>query len=56
MDVEGDRCLVSGKAGKEPPPGLQRDIEGMSFTETAVYFKETFDIPESIGEIKEIWL
>ena len=48
--------LYLGRLGKELPPGLQRDIEGMSFTETAVYFKETFDTPESIGEIKEIWL
>lgn len=36
-------------------PGLQRRIEGMSFTETAVYFKEAYGIPESIERIKEIW-
>lgn len=38
------------------PSTLQRDIEGFSFSETAVYFKETFEIPESIEEIQQIWL
>lgn len=38
------------------PPTLQRDIEGLSFSETAVYFKETFEIPESIEEIQQTWL
>jgi len=34
---------------------LQEDIAGMSFHETAVYFKERFDIPESIEEIQREW-
>ncbi len=39
-----------------PLPGdLQRDIEGMSFTETAAYFKERFQLPETIEEIKQLW-
>ena len=36
--------------------GLQKAIEGMSFTETAVYFKERFGLPDSIEEIKEAWI
>ena len=37
------------------PDDLQKDIEGMSFSETAVYFKERFKLEESLEEIKEIW-
>ena len=37
------------------PENLQKEIEGMSFSETAVYFKETFRIPESLEEIKADW-
>lgn len=45
-----------GGLGKELPPNLQKEIEGMSFTETACYFKETFSIPHTIEEIKAVWL
>lgn len=38
------------------PPDIQKAIEGMSFTETAVYFKTTFHIADSIEQIKEDWL
>ena len=41
--------------GRQFSPGLQKEIEGMSFTETAVYFKETFSIPDSIEAIKADW-
>lgn len=44
-----------GKFGHELPPTLQKDIEGMSFSETAVYFKETFQIPDTLEEIKANW-
>ncbi len=37
------------------PDDLQRTIEGMSFSETAVYFKERFQIPDSLDEIKAAW-
>lgn len=37
------------------PDTLQLDIAGMSFSETAVYFKETFQIPDSLDEIKKTW-
>ena len=41
--------------GYECPDDLQKDIEGMSFSETAVYFKERFEIPLSLDEIKAVW-
>lgn len=33
----------------------QTDIEGMSFHETAVYFKERFNFPDSIEQMKADW-
>ena len=44
-----------GKFGHSLPETLQKDIEGMSFSETAVYFKETFQIPDSLEQIKSEW-
>ncbi|BBF42537.1 HAD-superfamily hydrolase, subfamily IA, variant 3:HAD-superfamily hydrolase, subfamily IA, variant 1 [Lachnospiraceae bacterium KM106-2] len=44
-----------GKHGIELPEDLQRSIEGMSFSETAMYFKERFQITESVDEIKATW-
>lgn len=41
--------------GIELPENLQKEIEGMSFTETAVYFKEKFGIPGTLDEIKQEW-
>ena len=38
------------------PEDLQKVIEGMSFTETAVYFKERFGIKRSVEEIKADWV
>lgn len=37
------------------PVTLQKDIEGMSFSETAVYFKERFQIEDSLEKIKADW-
>lgn len=37
------------------PEGLQHEIEGMSFSETATYFKNHFELPLSIEEIKNDW-
>lgn len=37
------------------PEDLQEKIEGMSFTETAAYFKERFHLPVSVEEIKADW-
>lgn len=41
--------------GIEMPVNLQREIEGMSITETAVYFRETFGITDSIGKMISDW-
>ncbi len=41
--------------GLEHPKSFQKDLNGMSFTETAMYFKERFLIPDSVEEIKRIW-
>ncbi|KGG81324.1 HAD family hydrolase [Caloranaerobacter azorensis H53214] len=43
------------KRGIRLPNDLQKAIEGMSFTETAIYFKNRFNLKESIEEIKEEW-
>ena len=44
-----------GARGFGCPEDLQKVIEGMSFTETAVYFKERFQLRETLEEIKEEW-
>lgn len=43
------------KRGLKCPEGIQKAIEGMSFTETAIYFKERFGLSESTEEIKAAW-
>lgn len=45
-----------GRFGRTCPPHLQKKIEGMSFSETAAYFKETFLIPDTIEQIKQAWI
>lgn len=44
-----------GKFGIALPENLQECIEGMSFSETAAYFKERFDLPVDLESIKEDW-
>ena len=44
-----------GRYGIELPGRLQEDIEGMSFSETARYFREIFNLRETEEEIKAIW-
>ena len=44
-----------GRFGIELPDKLQNEIEGKSFSETAVYFKERFNIPDSLEQMKEEW-
>ena len=41
--------------GLEIPEDLQSSIEGMSFRETAEYFKRRFVIPETIEEMQDTW-
>ncbi|NCB94078.1 MAG: HAD family phosphatase [Clostridia bacterium] len=45
-----------GKHGYDLPPELQKDIEGMSLTETASYFKNRFSLKENLEEIKMEWM
>ena len=44
-----------GRYGIPLPPDLQKRISGMSFRDTAVFFKETFGIPDSLEKIKSDW-
>lgn len=41
--------------GVELPEDLQSCIEGMSFSETAAYIKERFQIPVSVEDMKQDW-
>jgi len=45
-----------GKFGLTCPPDLQKAIEGMSFSETAAYFKNRFALEASLEEIKADWI
>ena len=44
-----------GRFGIELPNDLQKNIEGMSFRETAIYFKEHFSIPDDIETMMADW-
>ena len=44
-----------GERGLELPPTLQKEIEGMSFNETAELFIERFNLTETKDELKVIW-
>lgn len=44
-----------GERGLELPPTLQKEIEGMSFNETADLFIERFNLTETKDELKVIW-
>ncbi|MDF2541139.1 MAG: hypothetical protein K0S47_857 [Herbinix sp.] len=44
-----------GRYGIQLPEDLQKKIEGMSFSETAGYFKERFQLPDDITKIKNDW-
>lgn len=44
-----------GRFGIAIPDDLQKSIEGMSFTETAQYFKKRFSIDMPVEEIKKDW-
>ncbi len=44
-----------GARGIEYKDDLQEKIEGMSFTETAVFCKDYYNLTESVEELKEIW-
>ena len=44
-----------GQLGIEVPSDMNKDLEGKSFTETAIYFKERFKLEMSVEEIKQSW-
>ena len=44
-----------GKFGLEVPENLQHELDGKSYHETAIYFKERFDIPDSLEQMKQDW-
>lgn len=45
-----------GQFGASVPEDLQDELEGMSFTETARYFKKRFPfLPYSVEQLKDIW-
>ena len=44
-----------GRFGHSLPPTLQEEIGGMSFSETAVYIKNRFGIPDSIEKMTQDW-
>lgn len=52
--LELDRDFFDDR-NMEFPKDLNEKIEGMGFTETAVYFKERFHMEESVEEIKQSW-
>ena len=37
------------------PENLHKEIEGMSFSETAEYFVKTYQMEETVEQVKEIW-
>lgn len=48
-----------GKKGIAVPEDIQafqEELEGMGFTETAVFFKNRFHIEDSLEEIKKTWI
>ena len=44
-----------GKYGYFPTEEMQRKIEGMSFTETALFFRDYYHLEESVEEIQATW-
>ncbi len=52
---EVDRLYME-KYGLTPPDTFQKDIEGMSYTETAQYFVDTFDaLHRTVEQVKDEW-
>ena len=42
--------------GIDVPEDLQKELEGLTYTDVARYFKDRFHIPDSIDEIGDAWL
>ena len=43
------------KHNLDVPPSLNNDISHLSFNEVAIYFKNSFNLPYTLEEIKEHW-
>ena len=50
-----DRRFFESRGIEVDEKELQRAIEGMSFSETAEYFVSTYSLPETAGELMELW-
>jgi HAD superfamily hydrolase (TIGR01509 family) len=50
-----DRLFLEER-GYEVPADLQKAIEGCSFTETAEYFKNRFNLEDDLDTIKNTWI
>ncbi len=44
-----------GRFGMPVPDDLLKNIEGMSFSETAVYFRDVLSVPLTVEEISDCW-
>lgn len=44
------------RRGMPVPPNLQKDVEGMSFRETALYFQKNFEPQKPVEEIEADWI
>lgn len=56
QSVDIEYLTARGIAVPENLYELQQEIEGMSFTETASFFKERFHLPDSLEDIKSAWI
>lgn len=45
-----------GRFDIEFRPEIQRDIEGMSVEETAMYFRDVLGVPQTIAEMRDAWI
>ncbi len=54
--VDQEFYIKHGLVGRTVPEDMHEQMEGMSFTEVAGFFKELFQIDSSIEEIKSDWL
>lgn len=54
IDIE--YLTKKGTAIPEDIEAFQDELEGKGFTETAVFFKERFQIEDSLEEIKRTWI
>lgn len=54
IDIE--YLTKKGAVIPEDIESFQDELEGMGFTETAVFFKERFQIEDSLEEIKNTWI